>query len=113
MSKNKKFIALVNFQNMYFILKLLPMSDCPYHTELGRNTHRFSSNFIFLSSVLVQLFTIQLLGSLPYSGTIFVDPDILTEDDPTYFQGLEDASQASRTMYERRSGWAIENRISI
>ena len=109
MSKNKKFIALVNFQNMYFVLKLLPMSHCPYHTELGRNTHRFSTNFIFLSSVLVQLFTIQLWGSPPYSGTIFVDPDILTEDDPTYFQGLEDAGQASRTMYDRRSGWVSEN----
>ena len=94
---------------MYFVLKLLPMSHCPYHTESGRNTHRFSTNFIFLSSVLVQLFTIQLLGSPPYSGTIFVDPDILTEDDPTYFQGLEDAGQASRTMYDRRSGWVSEN----
>ena len=109
MSKNKKFIALVNFQNMYFVLKLLPISDCPYHNELVRNTHRFSTNFIFLSSVLVQLFTIQLLGSPPYSGTIFVDPDILTEDDPTSFQGLEDAGQASRTMYDRRSGWVSEN----
>ena len=49
------------------------------------------------------------LGSPPFSGTIFLDPDILTEADPTTFQKIEDAGRGERTMYDRRSGWVYEN----
>jgi len=38
----------------------------------------------------------------PFSGTIFVDPDIITASDPTTFQSLSPAGQASRTMFDRR-----------
>ena len=48
-------------------------------------------------------------GSPPFSGTIFLDPDILTEADPTTFQKIEDAGRGDRTMYDRRSGWVYEN----
>jgi hypothetical protein len=38
----------------------------------------------------------------PFSGTIFIDPDIVTSSDPTTFQVLTDKGQATRTMYDRR-----------
>ena len=42
----------------------------------------------------------------PFGGTIFIDPDIITESDPSTFQELSFAGQGSRTMYDRRvNGW--------
>jgi hypothetical protein len=43
------------------------------------------------------------MGSAPpFSGTIFLDPDIITADDPTTFQGLTPKGQGLRTMFDRR-----------
>ncbi len=42
----------------------------------------------------------------PFGGTIFIDPDIITESDPTAFSGLMPAGRGSRTMFDRRvEGW--------
>ena len=41
----------------------------------------------------------------PFGGTIFIDPDIITEEDPTTFVSLSYAGTGSRLMYDRRSGW--------
>ncbi len=38
----------------------------------------------------------------PFSGTIFIDPDIITPDDPTTFVSLSYQGRAERTMYDRR-----------
>lgn len=38
----------------------------------------------------------------PFSGTIFIDPDIITPSDPTTFVGLTYAGQAPRLMFDRR-----------
>lgn len=38
----------------------------------------------------------------PFEGTIFLDPDIITDSDPTTFTGLSYAGQAERTMFDRR-----------
>ena len=38
----------------------------------------------------------------PFSGTIFLDPDIITASDPTTFQGLTDKGQGTRSMFDRR-----------
>ena len=38
----------------------------------------------------------------PFSGTIFLDPDIITPDDPTTYVDLEDAGQENRLMFDRR-----------
>jgi hypothetical protein len=38
----------------------------------------------------------------PFSGTIFIDPDIITSADPTTLQGLTFKGKASRTMFDRR-----------
>lgn len=38
----------------------------------------------------------------PFSGTIFLDPDIITDGDPSTFVSLADAGQGLRTMFDRR-----------
>jgi len=44
----------------------------------------------------------------PYSGTVFVDPDILTADDPTIFEGLQYAGRGMRNMFDRRVDAFVE-----
>jgi len=41
----------------------------------------------------------------PFSGTIFIDPDIITEEDHSTFISLSYAGRANRQMYDRRYGW--------
>src|SRR5262245_32479928 len=38
----------------------------------------------------------------PFSGTIFIDPDIITAQDATAFVSVSDAGQGSRVMFDRR-----------
>ena len=38
------------------------------------------------------------------TGTLFVDPDILTPSDPATFSTLSDAGRGSRLMFDRREG---------
>ena len=38
----------------------------------------------------------------PFSGTIFIDPDIITASDPTAFTNMTYAGQGMRTMFDRR-----------
>jgi hypothetical protein len=46
----------------------------------------------------------------PFSGTIFIDPDIITPGDPTTFQSLSYAGQGMRTMFDRRvADWVTVN----
>jgi len=46
--------------------------------------------------------------SPPFSGTIFLDPDILTASDPTTFQNMVYSGQGVRTMFDRRVNNWIE-----
>ena len=46
----------------------------------------------------------------PFSGTIFIDPDIITAADPTTFLGAPYAGQGVRTMFDRRvNNWITVN----
>lgn len=45
----------------------------------------------------------------PYWGTIFIDPDIVTPEDPTLFSGQDYAGRGLRQMFDRRSGWVTLN----
>lgn len=46
----------------------------------------------------------------PFSGTIFIDPDIITSADPTTLQTISYAGQGLRTMFDRRvNGWINVN----
>ncbi len=44
----------------------------------------------------------------PFSGTIFIDPDIITASDPTTFQTLTPKGQGLRTMFDRRPAAFIQ-----
>lgn len=41
-------------------------------------------------------------GVPPFSGTIFIDPDIITAADPTSFKGMSYAGRGNRLMFDRR-----------
>jgi hypothetical protein len=46
----------------------------------------------------------------PFSGTIFIDPDIITSSDPTTFLGSPYAGRGMRWMYDRRvNDWIYVN----
>ncbi len=46
----------------------------------------------------------------PFSGTIFIDPDIITPADPTTFQVIVPAGRGLRTMFDRRvDDWITVN----
>jgi Protein of unknown function (DUF3421) len=46
----------------------------------------------------------------PFHGTIFLDPDIITHDDPTTFLAVTPGGQASRKMFDRRvNDWITVN----
>ena len=60
-------------------------------------------NHLSLGIFCISFFLCQ--GEPPFSGTIFLDPDIITSEDATTYQGLADAGTGIRTMYDRRSGW--------
>ncbi len=50
------------------------------------------------------------MGTAPFSGTIFIDPDIITPTDPSTFLGLYYNGTAPRKMYDRRiPGWVNLN----
>lgn len=38
----------------------------------------------------------------PFSGTVFLDPDIITPSDPTTYVGMVYTGQGMRTMFDRR-----------
>jgi hypothetical protein len=44
----------------------------------------------------------------PFSGTIFIDPDIITSADPTTFQLLTPSGQGLRSMFDRRANAFIQ-----
>ena len=47
-----------------------------------------------------------IVAAPPFSGTIFIDPNILTSEDPTAFISVKSIGNETRTMYDRRaSGW--------
>lgn len=46
----------------------------------------------------------------PFSGTIFLDPDIITSADPTSFTAVTDAGRGNRWMFDRRvNAWVYLN----
>ena len=74
--------------------------------SLSRSTRRFRS------PVFSVLFALLVIGSAayesfsqtdpPFSGTVYIDPDIITASDPTTFEGVTAAGRGVRTMFDRR-----------
>lgn len=70
-----------------------------------KRTILVSSLFAFLLGGYLHL----IAQSPPFSGTIFLDPDIITVSDPSTFLELEDAGRGMRTMFDRR----VNNWITV
>ena len=74
-------------------------------------------NPIVLNKILKLLFAVAVVSSAlpfahsapPYSGTIFLDPDIITSSDPSAYQSMRYDGTGSRYAYDRRSGWGYQN----
>ena len=50
----------------------------------------------------------------PFSGTIFIDPDIITASDPSDFTGATFSGQGMRTMFDRRvNNWVQKNAFLV
>jgi len=46
----------------------------------------------------------------PYQGTIWIDPDIITADDPSAFESLTYVGRGNHVVYDRRvPGWVTIN----
>ena len=59
---------------------------------------------------LLVLGMINLWAAPPYSGTIFLDPDIIKATNPTTFQTIANGGRGERTMFDRRvNGWVSRN----
>jgi hypothetical protein len=54
--------------------------------------------------VLIFFFLPKVLAQPAFSGTVFVDPDIIRETDPTIFAGIQSLGVAERQTYDRREG---------
>ena len=62
------------------------------------------------SSLLLILLVISITFAQPYNGTIFIDPDIITPNDPSAVQSTTYTGQGTVTMYDRRiSDWVTVN----
>ncbi|MDA0378170.1 MAG: T9SS type A sorting domain-containing protein [Bacteroidetes bacterium] len=69
---------------------------------------------------IAALLGVLLLGATPrpldppFWGTIFIDPDIITSDDPTEFVEATYRGQGQRTMYDRRfNNWVQRNAFLV
>lgn len=50
--------------------------------------------------------TLRVAGPpVPFEGTIFIDPDIITPDDPTTLVSVTPTGRGERRVYDRRAGW--------
>ena len=53
--------------------------------------------------------TLEHTGSIPYSGTVFISPNVLTASDPTSLKSVTYTGRGNRKQYDRRSGWGTVN----
>ncbi len=69
-----------------------------------------TSAFGFALSLIIALDSGLVLAAPPFSGTVWVDPNIITEDDPTTFIEANYAGTGIREMFDRRvNGWVMQD----
>ncbi len=67
-------------------------------------------NRIFLTCVCLLLVSPATAQTPPFSGTIFLDPDIVTPADPSTFMDVTSTGRGMRTMFDRRvNNWITTN----
>ena len=68
------------------------------------------SRWLSLGPVLVAIAAGPATAAPPFTGTIFLDPDIITPEDATAFVSLQSTGRGSRLMFDRRiPGWTTLN----
>ncbi len=68
-----------------------------------------NNSFILIIGLLLATATC-MAQQPPYSGTIFIDPDIITPTDSSAYQSVTYTGQGMRTVYDRRvSNWVTIN----
>jgi predicted outer membrane repeat protein len=76
----------------------------------GRSSRGFRCPSIFGKWLLIVLAGHSGFAAPPFSGTIFIDPDIITASDPTTFISAPYAGQGLRLMFDRRvNNWVTLN----
>ena len=62
------------------------------------------------TTLLLLIASAPILAQPPYQGTIWIDPDIITADDPSTFESLTYAGRGNHAVYDRRVlGWITIN----
>jgi hypothetical protein len=86
---------------------MIMVVEIPYNSHLGYVLMKIGKLvacipwlYVFISSSVLQLH-----GDPPFSGTIFIDSDIITPNDETNYLSISYDGTDERTMYDRRSGW--------
>ena len=69
-----------------------------------KTSHVFMIVVAFLAFAGCSETIVEIDISPPFSGTIFIDPDIITDTDPSVYSSMTYAGRASRTMFDRRNG---------
>ena len=64
---------------------------------------------IILTLLTLALAPWHALGAPPYSGTVFVDEDIIVSSDTSVFESLVPTGRGDRQMFDRREGWVTVN----
>ena len=111
-------------ENIYIPYSQESSNTCIYKLFPSQKKYDINRNITSLKPVMKKLVFLFLIFSCsndrinqtqicdenyspPFGGTIFIDPDIITPEDPTTFVSLSYAGTAERQMYDRRSGWVM------
>lgn len=63
-----------------------------------------------LACLLALPFVVTARADPPFAGTIFIDPDIIDENDPSLFEGSKMEGEEERTVFDRRvNAWVTTN----
>ena len=76
-------------------------------------TRRSITRLSFGSFCLLLIFSASVIAQPPFNGTIFIDPDIITQRDPTAFQSIEYKGRGVRTMFDRREAKFLQRKAFL
>lgn len=85
--------------------------NCIIENYMFKHILSLCTPLLFRSSIIIILLALPVgkSNAQPYSGTIFIDPDIITSDDSSAFESINYTGRGIRTVYDRRTGWIDMN----
>lgn len=106
----RKYFEEVNNQTKHFYLdEFKTKSDC--YSSFESYTNALVENSLLNTSVSKGGYSYNesKLTNPPFSGTIFIDPNIITSKDSSTFISIKYQGVGLRTMYDRRNGGSWKN----